>query len=244
MFGDDSKLRLRKSHANVAPASQSLLDCEEGQGSTNPSGSGHNPTNQKNHQYHHHPFHHHNHPLVGSSGGSISNIALPSLGLDPPPPSYGQIKGRRKRTRRRKFLAEYCKLCVSGFAATIVSATLSLTLLPFSWTQVDYHHQVQHEFEFVYQVLEDNRRNYNTLIRGIHHHERQIKCADSSSIGFENDDYCDCVGDGSDEFTTGACSHVTVGKKVFQCHKDRDIWILASRVGDGIPDCPDGSDEQ
>ena len=139
-------------------------------------------------------------------------------------------------------LLKYCRLCISGLAATIVSVTLSLLILPFSWVQVDYHHQVQHEFEYVYQVLADNRRNYNTWIRGIHNHEPQITCGVGGGIGFANDHYCDCLGDGSDEPKTSACSHVTVGQKTFACG-DGTTRIFASRVGDGIPDCPDGSDE-
>jgi len=32
-----------------------------------------------------------------------------------------------------------------------------------------------------------------------------------------NDNYCDCLDDGSDEPNTSACSHSLVGKKVFSC---------------------------
>jgi hypothetical protein len=73
--------------------------------------------------------------------------------------------------------------------------------------------------------------------------EHQVTCA-HGGIGFQNDHYCDCPGDGSDEPDTSACSHVTVGRKTFRCHHPSEMWIFASRVHDGIPDCPDGSDEK
>jgi len=41
-----------------------------------------------------------------------------------------------------------------------------------------------------------------------------------------NDNYCDCLDDGSDEPNTSACSHLLVGKKVFSCdnqHHDEQI---------------------
>lgn len=240
MFGDDSKLRLRKSHGGlggggIGASSCKSMDCEEGGGGINTGSSSNN--NNIN-------------ALLKASlhGSGSSGMNLPSLGVidhHTSRRSIGQIQGKRKRRRRRQVLLQYCRLCLSGLAATLVSVTLSLTLLPFSWVQVDYHHQVQHEFEYVYQVLADNRRNYNTILRGIHHHEKQVECT-SGGIGFENDDYCDCQEDndkGFDETKTSACSRQTVGKKIFQCHRHKDVWIFASRVGDGIRDCPDGSDE-
>lgn len=61
------------------------------------------------------------------------------------------------------------------------------------------------------------------------------------SGGVFNDDYCDCA-DGSDEPGTSACSRVLVQQPTFHC-KDGSFLIFASRVSDGVIDCPDGSDE-
>jgi hypothetical protein len=40
--------------------------------------------------------------------------------------------------------------------------------------QKDYNHQVQNEFQHLYQVMEQNRQNHITGIRGSHNKSRQI----------------------------------------------------------------------
>ena len=141
--------------------------------------------------------------LPGDPGhGPILPTTIASTNRPPQPPmSYGQVKGRRKRRRRREILQKWAKTCFSGLAAAMVSATLSVSLLPFSWTQVDYHHQVQRAATHLWQRVEENRHNYVTAIRGKHAKRRQIQCSDGT-VGFENDDYCDCYPDGSDEPST------------------------------------------
>ena len=70
---------------------------------------------------------------------------------------------------------------------------------------------------------------------------RLVQCPDGAD-GYLNDDYCDCA-DGSDESLTSACSHITAQKATFHCLDGTGRVIYASRVRDGVRDCPDGSDE-
>lgn len=69
---------------------------------------------------------------------------------------------------------------------------------------------------------------------------KTVTCPNGSK-GYLNDDYCDCS-DGRDEPKTSACSHILVQKDTFAC-ADGSGFVFASRVGDGVHDCADGSDE-
>lgn len=77
----------------------------------------------------------------------------------------------------------------------------------------------------------------------------KFQCLDGSkNILFDrvNDNFCDCIEDGSDEPSTNACE---LGK--FYCKhqkrhitgRGRDVYVPSNRVNDGICDCCDGSDE-
>ena len=63
----------------------------------------------------------------------------------------------------------------------------------------------------------------------------------------ENDDFCDDLRQGVDERNSSACSFIPNLNEMFKCHSDEEnkdtIGIPMSRVGDGICDCCDGSDE-
>jgi hypothetical protein len=326
---DDSKLRLRRTA--LVPIAASAAACEEGT-----AGIGQIRTTNGN-------FERSRSFDIDSRNSTMMNLLLsPAASVKGvatalAPPSYNtRIKGRVKRRRRNALVGRWCKLCMGGLVASIVSATLSVTLLPFSWTQVDYHHQFQKEVQYVFQKLHDNRQNYHSVVDNFypngmspmhnhHHHigwpypidsnnkdndtknaallevgpvdqKRNLRKPDNSNnnnpkqptqsqkaangasppeqpeivtcgdgtVGFKNDDYCDCPLDGSDEPETSACSSALVQKKIFVCgrrggngHGQGDNnaavtttttstepkWIYTSRVNDGIVDCPDGSDE-
>jgi hypothetical protein len=217
MFGDDSKLRLRRQTGSILPQHYNQ----------DPSGQTNASTNTNTYTY--------------------SNFSCTSSASYNGNTNTANAKGGGKRRVRRsghqkRRCERYTRLCLSALCAAVIWTSLSILLLPFSWTQVDYHHQVQKAATHLLQVVEDNRHNYQTSIRGKHNQHRQIVCSDGT-IGFENDDYCDCLTDGRDESQTSACSFLTVQQPTFVC-KQGGATIYASRVHDGIPDCPDGSDEQ
>ena len=224
---------------------------------------------------------------VGGGGGlgvggrtpttTMNNTVNSITGL---PITYRQIKGRRKRRQRRQIVYKLCRRSVSGLGAALISVTLSYLFLPLEWFQIDYHHQLQHEAQYLYQQLERQRKPYHhpksnhiwssgdtkyshdlvvvgprenpkqpknlrrpgTLLEGGaavfsedgeweqvlggenpstpgHHHVfERMTCSDGVTLGYKNDEYCDCLDDGRDEPATSACSHVLVAQPhIFYC---------------------------
>jgi hypothetical protein len=111
-------------------------------------------------------------------------------------------------------------------------------------------------------VLESQQRRKRRSSASSYHQQETFQCvADGTITGYLNDDFCDCP-DGSDEPLTSACSHVLVGIPIFSCtqssslrqvrtrdrmksdESDRATFVFASRVLDGVRDCPDGIDEK
>ena len=227
MFGDDSRLRLRKTASDAGFTN--TLPFAAPSNNHRPSPTAVNASNANSSS-----------TTSTHAGMSINGpvIALPTQ------LTSGKVKGNRKRRRKnhRQLLGRCVKTCLSGVLAAVVWASLSFMLLPLKWVQVDYHHQVQQAAAHLWQRVEENRHNYATAIRGKHsQNQPKILCVDGT-VGFENDDYCDCP-DGKDEPNTSACSHLHVQQPMFTCHSDRAHVIFSSRVGDGVHDCADGSDE-
>lgn len=80
-------------------------------------------------------------------------------------------------------------------------------------------------------------------IQELKYSNTEFDCKDGSKtipLSQVNDNFCDCVTDGSDEPATSACD-----KGIYYCENKGYIGkkIFSSQVEDGICDCCDGSDE-
>eukprot|EP00525_Craspedostauros_australis_P004644 CAMPEP_0198119372 /NCGR_PEP_ID=MMETSP1442-20131203/25361_1 /TAXON_ID= /ORGANISM="Craspedostauros australis, Strain CCMP3328" /LENGTH=210 /DNA_ID=CAMNT_0043777823 /DNA_START=269 /DNA_END=901 /DNA_ORIENTATION=- len=154
---------------------------------------------------------------------------------------------KKKRYHRRTVFWNLLRTCLGGMAASVVSGSLSLMLLPSEWIQVDYKHQVQNAASRVVQNIRRRRhpnhgdRKPTTSSMDEVLQQQKFTCSDGVTIAYLNDGYCDCE-DGMDEPNTPACSYLTIQDAVFHC-VDGTTTIYASRILDGVRDCPDGSDE-
>jgi len=108
----------------------------------------------------------------------------------------------------------------------------------FNEAGIQERHEIQNPQKIKEQGLEVDNGNFKDEIND---DLTSVMCPDGSS-GKINDDYCDCS-NGIDEPETAACSHLLVQQKLFQC-RDGSHFIYPSRVGDGIVDCFDKSDEE
>ena len=94
-----------------------------------------------------------------------------------------------------------------------------------------------------------NKQNPSVALKDRNKYET-ITCKDGT-IGYVNDNYCDCTEEGEDETLTSACSNVRIQRTAITCQSATDtngqdtsiIVIYPSRINDGIRDCLDGSDE-
>ena len=69
--------------------------------------------------------------------------------------------------------------------------------------------------------------------------------AAAPALSLHNDDFCDDLTTGGDENNTAACSGLSKEPTFFQCIGSKYLKqrVPSSRVGDGVCDCCDGSDE-
>ena len=150
--------------------------------------------------------------------------------------SFGFQKGRRRRKRsgRQSSLA---RSVLVGSSIALLGIFGFLRIWTFSTGESEQLHPSLVERMRKYR---GNRWRSKNASKQKNQTRKRFQCADGT-IGYLNDDYCDCS-DGRDEVGTAACSHVLVQQEVFQC-RDGSVAIFASHVGDGINDCPDGSDE-
>jgi hypothetical protein len=149
--------------------------------------------------------------------------------------------GVNKRIRpRKRSMQQTTKLIL------VLLSIISLAAMgAWHFASAPFEENVSSHRSFIHRIREKGLvRQWATNKRKRSHHNNKVyaeKTCPDGSKGFIDDNYCDCA-DGSDEPNTSACSNILVQKASFLC-KNGTGSIYASRVRDGIQDCPDGSDE-
>jgi hypothetical protein len=154
----------------------------------------------------------------------------------------GRLAGGRAKRRRRP--RSYTRLGIAclGFLLVVLLLVWDPVWLP-TPQHPAVHRARAYTKKKVSSVLDKVQRQQHRRHSSSNASYERITCADGSgTTGYLNDDYCDCA-DGSDEQTTAACAHVLLAVPHFVCHNNATIKMYASRVRDGVRDCPDGSDE-
>jgi len=146
----------------------------------------------------------------------------------------------RRRKRQRSFSTQSLRMAITCISVTVLA---SVGIWRTAWTPFQKA-ELPHD-SLWHHVREKYRQKKIPKLESHHHTEERIyktiTCPNGSK-GYVDDNYCDCS-DGSDEPNTSACSNLLVQKETFHC-RDGSGMIYASRVADGIKDCPDGSDER
>lgn len=151
--------------------------------------------------------------------------------LQLPDPANEPDSGFRRRRRHKESKIRLMITCI--LFSCLCSIGLFILVKRSSYDKKFRPHEI------MLHHLRDKRRYDNKYKAKVFNYET-VECNDGSK-GYLNDNYCDCP-DGSDEPRTSACSNILLQKQVFEC-LDKSMVIYSSRVGDGIRDCIDGSDE-
>jgi hypothetical protein len=181
------------------------------------------------------------HPVLPMTASDVQPIS------DSPPRQQNRrkrLKSRRGRSSSSSFGC-CCLLCVLLCAGGVAFWMAPMFLIDSPSLPTTTKKTYPGHIDSIRQLFPQ----WNRKKRTIKHHRNNtasyepIVCPDGTT-GFKNDDYCDCLTDGRDEPNTAACSRWLVHTLSFPCGDANRTTVYASRVNDGVIDCPNGSDER